>query len=159
MEEKAKGSEVDRAKDMLKKMAPELAVMAIRQAEVDFDEVDKIKDFLSRFNPEAVQYAIAEMEQEVMTKEIKATREKLKAFDLEVVKTAAAELGFGSKLGLCFESIKCRAHCIQVMVIRCGMDMFAAFKRDELVYPEMMEGVVGRAVTKAMARAKELGEL
>jgi len=145
-----KNKEVERAKKALSKMDPELVMMAIRQAEVDFKEVDKIKDFLSKCKADAVQYALAELRQDVMTKEIKSIKEQLKGFAKEVVIEAAEDLGFATKTGLCMESISCGGKCIQVMVVRCTQDMYVRFKDiDEVINPEILEGIVKRAVAKA----------
>ena len=144
-----KSNEVKRAKEVLSKMDPELAMMAIRQAEVDFDEVDKIKDFLGKYNPEAVQYAVAELQQGVMTKEINKIKDQLKVFTPEVAREAAVELGVAASLKLCFYPVDCWGANITIMA-RCGQDMYVRFKRDEIVDTEMVEGIVNRAVLRAL---------
>jgi hypothetical protein len=154
MIEEERRNEIEKAKEVLSKMDPELSMMAIRQAEVDFEEVNRIKDFLSKSNPEAVQYAIAELQQEAMSKEFSAVKEQLAAFDSGVLAEAAVELGFAAKLGYCINDIRCRANCIQVMGIRCLQQLYVAYKRDWLIDSEMMERVFGRAVARALVQAK-----
>lgn len=147
---KEKSNEIKRAKEVLSKMDPELAMMAIRQAEVDFDEVDKIKDLLGKYNPEAVQYAVAELQQGVMTKEINKIKDQLKVFTAEVAREAAVELGFGARVGLCLYPIECHGASITIMA-RCGQDIrYVRSRRDEIVNPEMIEGIVNRAVLRAL---------
>jgi hypothetical protein len=155
MKEQERRSEIEKAKEVLSKMDPELAMMAIRQAEVDFEEVNKIKDFLSKSNPEAVQYAIAELQQESMSKEFSKVKEQLETFELMALKEAAVELGFAARVGYCIDAITCRGNCIQIMAVRCEQPMIVyADRRDWVVNPEVMESVFGRAVARALAQAK-----
>ena len=147
----SKKQEVERAKKALSKMDPELVMMAIRQADVDFKEVDRIKDFLSKCNTGAVQYAIAELQQDVTTKEIKSIKSQLKSFAKEAVYEAAVESGFATEPGKCLEPINCNFNCIQVMAVLCKQDVYVKFPGyREVINPEILEGIVNRAVIRAL---------
>lgn len=142
--------EVREAKEILKNLDPEMVVMAISQAEVNRDEIDKIKGFLKDRDPQAVRHALAEINQEVLTREVQQTQKKLAKFNMESVKVAVKDLGFMEKLGLCAESIGPCGRCIVVMLVRCGQDMYA-----RIVDPDIR---INPGFQRALARAEQLGE-
>lgn len=151
MNEKEKCGQVEKAKEVLSKMDPELAVIAIQHAEVNFEEVSKIKDFLANCDPKAVKYAIAEVQHEEMSKEFEAVKKDLDAFSVDVLQQAAVDLGFISRLGKCFNGIKCGGGCLRLMILRCQASMFTLTDpHEQLVNPVMVEGVVNRAVARAL---------
>jgi hypothetical protein len=151
--------EIEKAIEVLEKMDPELAVMAIAQSSVDFEEVDKIKEFLAEHDPSAVQCAIAEVQQEVTSNEIKIIKDKLKKSNLniEAYKIAAVELGYASKNALCMDYIGPCGTCIVVMVGRCTQDMYAIKDHRTLVSQKSVaNSSLGHL--RAIAEAKRLGE-
>ena len=93
MTPKADRAGIDRAKEALKKIDPQLVAMAIRRADIDRGDVDKIKEFLSKHNPEAVHTAMAELDNEIVEKEVKKVSDDLRGFDKETLEVALGELG------------------------------------------------------------------
>jgi hypothetical protein len=152
-------NEIEQVKEVLKKMDPELAVMAIRQAQVDLDEVDKIKSFLAERHPAAVQFAVAELEQEVQSRELMAIQKDLAAFSPQAKVAAAVELGLAAQPALCLNSIPaCKFHCIELMHVRCMQDMYVLVRRDEMISQSQLEATVGRGAARAWVQAQQLGE-
>lgn len=151
--------EIEKAIEILEGMDPELAVMAIAQANVDFDEVDEIKKFLAEHDPSAVQCAIAEVQQEVTSNEIKVIKNKLNKakLNLEAYKIAAIELGYASKNALCMDYIGPCGTCIVFMAGRCTQDMYAIKDHRSLVsQTSVANSSLGHL--RAIAEAKRLGE-
>jgi hypothetical protein len=156
MTEQTTGCQVDEAKEVLSKMDPELAVMAIQHAEVNFKEVKEIKDFLAKHDSKAVKYAIAEVQQEEMSKEFESVKEKLSSFKLEDLKEAAVSLGFLNKVGLCFNGINCKGACVQVMLVPCQASMYTQVNPVEHV---INTRPLGNLISNGVAKALKVGNI
>ena len=60
-------------------------------------------------------------------------------------------MGYAARVGMCIDSIKCQGKCIQVMAVRCMQDMYVRIRDfEEVINPEIVEGLVNRAVVKAL---------
>jgi hypothetical protein len=149
----ANKSDVVKAKELLSKMDPELAMMAIKTMSVDLGEIDEIKKYLSKRKPEAVQRAIAEMNLQVISTEITTIRDKLKLIPFEAIKAAVIDLGLISKVGLCFESVKCAGRSIHVMT-QCRQNMYVVIGHDELIDPGRYGFGVGNPSVGNVSRTK-----
>jgi|GEM_PF-2582330 len=151
--EKEMKSDVDRVKDILSKVDPMIAVMAVTQSDVDSSEVNKIKEFLAGCKPESVKYAIAELDNEIMVKEVNAVSNKLKKYDKAVKVLAVAEMGlFKAPFGLCADVVTCIGTSIYPM--RCGSSLYARFLLDEMIQVASIRGA--RAVVEQAKKSKEM---
>ncbi len=151
--------DIEKAKEILSKMDPELAVMAIAQSGVNFEEVDEIKKYLAQHDPSAVQCAITEIEQEAASAEIKAIKEELSKANLplKAYKEAAVELGFAAKIALCADYIGPCGQCIVYMVGRCTQDMYAV-KDPRTLVSQTSVANTSLGHLRAIAEAQKLGQ-
>lgn len=159
MEEKLR-KDVEKAKEILSKIDPELALMAIAQLSVDYEKVDKIKKYLSEYDPTTVQCAIAEIQLEAKSNEMVAIKEELakSGLSLSAVKQAAIALGFAGIGALCASPIDPCGTCIVRMVGRCKQDMVAILDHRAQVSQTSVQNST-LAHKRAIVEAEMIGEV
>jgi hypothetical protein len=92
MAKKMKGYNLERAKEVVSKLDPQLIVAALRQRTVDRKEIDEIKKSLKKYDLAVVNQAVDELHREGLEDEIADVRRKLDSFDLSVVQKAILQV-------------------------------------------------------------------
>ncbi len=197
---KEKRDDVNAAKKALSQMDSELAIMAIRQLEIEqgtqVKELNNIKEKLGVFNIGALRTAAKELNlyaqvtkcieiikcsgncvqlmvaldrvsqlinppiTDIMKQEIDNIKETLKVYDPQAIRTAIEEMNIGAYYGLCIDNIRCTGNCIQVMIVLDKLEMLVnPVRTAQSLNLTLIETVADRAVAKAIAKAKELGEI
>lgn len=111
-----KPAEIERVKEILTKIDPKVAMMAILRSEVNSDEVNEIKKELSKYKRTSIKRAVEELDHEYVIKEVNKVGNQLASFDKEIVVAALGDLGFDlNSIGYCIDSITCRSNCVMVM--------------------------------------------
>ncbi|HQI92367.1 MAG TPA: hypothetical protein PLS48_12125 [Methanotrichaceae archaeon] len=123
-----RAADLRRVKEVLSRVDPKIAMMAIMRSEVDSDEVEQIKKELSKYKHESVMEAVAELDQEYMLEEVNRVSSQLAAFDKSVVDIAVADAVADSNFdigafGICADVITCRGSCVMRMTFKSKCQM------------------------------------
>jgi hypothetical protein len=126
-----KKDDLNEVKSLLGKLDSQVLCIALAELETDRKEIAEIKKFLKNKKPDSVHKAFLELYFTVESSEVDKTLDKIRDYDLNILKTAVNELGIIQRNGLCAEDVHCYGRAIWVMY--CGSSLRTYINPAELV--------------------------